>query len=398
MNSILQCALSKDNYRKFGNIIKKVLRSEEAKGVYSVVQILHEETEQDLCVEDVVLGLARCYPEKKAQTLSRFVEQWGPFNNDLVLTYLRAEGERASAYDLALQALAVYEGKEPYSGLVLPEPQNPGSGFQFVSQSIHDLQEQKQSKGAFKWRLKALNSLLGHVPAQTLGVVFARPDVGKTTFLASEISYFLLQTEKPILWIANEETPETVAVRIRMAAFGVTEAELFSGKEEFQARWSSKIADRLLLSGDPELNTRGGIESAIRQFGVSLLVVDQASKVLGFDDERYDLQIGKCFQWLRHLSNKYGIPVIAVTQAGSSAEGKKYLDFNDMANSHTSIAAEADWILGIGKGRDNEASRYLHTCKDKLPLSAGKDPTRRHGYAEVLLDADRARFNDCHGA
>ena len=64
----------------------------------------------------------------------------------------------------------------------------------------------------------------------------------------------------------------------------------------------------------------------------------------------------------------YG-PVIGVCQAGGTAEGKRYLDMNDIDSSHTAKQGEADWIIGIGKDNSGgyEKMRYLSILKNKLP-------------------------------
>lgn len=401
MKTLLLSALRKETHTKYRTAIKGALRSDEAKDILSCIDVLQDESEQDLTLNDLVLGLKRCYPEKKAAILCKFVELWdeAQFNPKLVESYLDEEVKRSKAYDIAVTGVAVFEGRESYDKLLdlaggLGTARNTVD-FEFVPDTISELQAAKVAKGGFQWRLKALNTLLGHLPGKTLGIIFARPEAGKTSFLCSEVSYMALQTDKPILVVSNEEDPANVKIRYFQAAFNVTEAELFASHEKYQKQWDARIGNRLFISGDVGLSSRAGIESALNTLQPGLLVVDQADKVTGFKADRHDLEKGQIYQWLRRMANKHNIPVIAVTQAGSSAENKKWLRFSDMMDSHTSKVAEADWVLGIGKAHDSETARYLHTSKDKLPLSEGKDPAKRHGYTEVILDQERARFLDC---
>ena len=83
-------------------------------------------------------------------------------------------------------------------------------------------------------------------------------------------------------------------------------------------------------------------------------------------------------------------------QAGGTAEGKKYLDMNDVDSSHTAKQGEADWIIGIGKSNDPgfEAVRYLSVCKNKLPHTEGMEPSMRHAKTEVFINEDIARYED----
>ena len=141
-------------------------------------------------------------------------------------------------------------------------------------------------------------------------------------------------------------------------------------------------------------NNRHSIEEACRTLKPGLVIIDVLDKVGGFKAERHDLMLGGIYRWARSLANEFNVPVIGVTQANSAADGQKYLRMNHIADSHTSKAAEADWILGLGKDYDDESIRHLHTPKDKLPMSEGKVSEMRHGFADVLIKPETARYED----
>jgi len=61
-------------------------------------------------------------------------------------------------------------------------------------------------RSGLEWRLEELNLSLGPVNKGDLVLVAARPEVGKTTFLTSEISYMLSQTEGDVLWFAKRRS------------------------------------------------------------------------------------------------------------------------------------------------------------------------------------------------
>jgi replicative DNA helicase len=341
--------------------------------------------------------LDRSYPAKKAEVLRAFCAGWkdAEYNPDLMETYLRAEQERAVAYDIAVKGLEVFEGKAPFSELVMPEIEPVDSGFEFVETDIRKLKGLQDEKGGLSWRLGAMNNLLGRIPRRTLGCVFARPETGKTTFLASEISWMLYNATDPVVVVCNEEPAEVVLIRYMQALFKVTEAELFSKMDHYQEKWDRHIGQRLLITGDPALSNIRNLDVLLSDVKPVLLVVDQVSKLTGIkDSDRLDLMLGAAFRWLRAAANRHNCAVIGVHQAGSSAENRKYLTMNDMMNSHTSIQAEMDWILGIGMTKDTGTSRYLHTSKDKLPRSNGRNPAMSHGYAEALIEPDIARYVD----
>ena len=66
------------------------------------------------------------------------------------------------------------------------------------------------------------------------------------------------------------------------------------------------------------------------------------------------------------------------------------------ANSQTSKAAEGDFILGIGKTHnpEQESSRFISICKNKLIGDPDSNIALRHGQAEVLIIPEVMRYVD----
>lgn len=403
MKCVILSLLKKEAFNRYYATAIKVTRSDVLSDILRALNVIHEKYDKDLSLDDLIIGLGSCYPQKKSEGLIEVVESWRgtEYSEELLASYLEEESKKSSCYDIALTALEYSEGRGNYDKVLTAveklETVSTQQDYEFASDSIRELKEVKISRGGYKWRLKTLNRLLGHLPKGSFGFVFARPDSGKTTFLASEITFMARQMaeDETVLWIANEEPVENVKVRTLQAVFGKTEAEIFSEEDRYQAAYNKHYGERLKISGDSLLNHRKSIEDAIKRFNVKILVLDQLDKVGGFkQDDRQDLTLGTIYKWARDTATKLGVAVIGVTQAGASAEGKKYLRMIDVMNSNTAKQAEADWILGIGKDNDNENIRYLHTSKDKLPLSEGKDPSMRHGYAEVMILPDIARYQD----
>ena len=249
------------------------------------------------------------------------------------------------------------------------------------------------SKG-LKWRLKTLSKVFGDLQKGDFGFIFARPEVGKTTFLASEASNFITQSDKPILWVNNEQRGSAVILRFYSAYFGVSEAEIRNNADKYNKMFKEQVGDKFKFIDDPSIH-RSKIEDVCANLEPSVMIFDQLDKVAGFEGERYDLVMKMKYQWARELAKKYGVG-IGVSQAGGTAENKKYLDMNDVDSSHTAKQSETDWIIGIGKTNDVgfEAVRYLSVCKNKLPHSEGMEPSMRHAKTEVFINEDIARYED----
>jgi replicative DNA helicase len=268
----------------------------------------------------------------------------------------------------------------------------------FISDDLAFLVDNTYKKPGLRWRLKTLNEMLGSLRKGDFGFVFARPETGKTTFLASEISFMAEQLEEedgPILWINNEEQSEKPMLRCIQASTGCRLEQLLSNKEEFGLLYRKKTKGKIKIIKDIAAVHKKTVEKLCHKFRPSLVVIDQLDKIVGFENDREDLKLGAIYQWARELAKMYA-PVIAICQADGTGEGVKWLTMSNVANAKTAKQAEADFILGIGKindpGYDN--IRYLHLSKNKLLGDADTLPDQRHGRREVIIDPAVARYLD----
>jgi replicative DNA helicase len=268
----------------------------------------------------------------------------------------------------------------------------------FVSDDLEFLISSTLKKQGLRWRLKTLNEMMGSLRKGDFGFLFARPETGKTTFLASEITYMCSQLQEedgPILWINNEEQSDKVMVRCLQAATGANLVQIRADSAKYNSLAKQLTKGKLKIIKDISYNNKRAIEQVCKKLRPSLIIVDQLDKVHGFDADREDLKLGAIYQWARELAKMYG-PVIAVSQADGSGEGQKWLTMNNVANAKTSKQAEADWILGIGKVNDPgyENIRYLHLSKNKLMGDDDSVPDQRHGRRECIIRPEIARYVD----
>jgi len=255
------------------------------------------------------------------------------------------------------------------------------------------LQATVQDEG-LRWRLSFLNKSLGSLRKGDFGYVFARPEVGKTAFLASEIGNMLDQTDGRVVWYNAEEQDAKVKLRIYQSYFGITLEQLLASPKKYKELFQQRVGDKLQFFGLERCNKRD-VEEIGKDMQPVLTVYDQLSKWKGFQADRDDLRLGAIFMWAREQAKLYGA-AIGVHQADGHAEGVKWLTMDHCANAKTAIQAEADWILGIGKThvQGEENVRYLSICKNKLLGSADSLPDLRHGRGEVLLQSEIMRYKD----
>ncbi len=268
----------------------------------------------------------------------------------------------------------------------------------FASDDLEILVAGTIQKQGLRWRLNTLNQMLGSLRKGDFGFVFARPETGKTTFLASEVTFMAEQLPEdagPILWLNNEEQSEKVMLRCIQASTGCTITQLYSNLQGYNQQFQQNTKGRVKILKDVAVIHKSQVETLCKRLKPSLIIFDQIDKIVGFDADREDLKLGAVYQWARELAKLYA-PVIAVCQADGTGDGVRWLTMNNVANAKTSKQAEADWILGIGKIHDAgyEAVRYLHLSKNKLMGDEDTVAEQRHGKREVIIKPEIARYLD----
>ena len=232
----------------------------------------------------------------------------------------------------------------------------------------------------------------------------ARVEVGKTTFLASEVSYLAQQLPKdrPVVWVNNEEESSVVFFRIVQAALGQESKVLIADSKAAMASYTTLMGgDKDKIRVTKDMNNVRDLETLFREVNPGLIVFDQLDKVDGFkSDEREDLKLGKIYKWARELARSYG-PVIAASQLSASAVEMKdppFIGLDALRGSKTDKPGEADVVITIGKYKEpkspeEEMIRTINIPKNKLPGGGSKQvESDRHGQFLVTIDPIRARY------
>jgi KaiC/GvpD/RAD55 family RecA-like ATPase len=254
------------------------------------------------------------------------------------------------------------------------------------------------SAPGLEWPLEELNVSLGPLRKGDFIVVGAYVETGKTTFAAHCVSHMVRHLEAeagPILWINNEEQSAKVMFRIIQSYFGVTTEELLKNSTKYESLFTSEVGDRILVPADDSgYNSVGRLNALFREYKPSLIVFDQLDKVhLHGEFARDDIRLGNLYKWARDKSKTH-CPIIAITQVDASGATSQYITAAQLRGSKVDKPAEADAIITIGRSSDmaKASSRFIHFPKNKL---LGGDRCReefRHGYHEVQIKPEIARY------
>jgi hypothetical protein len=406
--SLLVAFLNHEIYQRYNSYVDLNFIKENYPETYKLFLCLPKLHETSECVNhsiaDLQVVLATEYPRYSVADYTPIFKQLEELNVDTskVEEYLKGIQQRATASEIAGVALAVAEGVRPFDSLIesvsaLESNEMPvDSGeLDFVNDDLEFLHETQQTTNGLRWPLDSLNRNLGSLRKGDFGFLFARPETGKTTLLATCVPYMAAQGSGPALWFNNEEQGGKVALRCYQGALGISIHQLFSNTEQYKVQYQEKTHGRVKIIADASI-TKQRVEQLCKKYQPSLIIFDQIDKIHGFHKEdRQDVELKAIYVWARELAKEY-CPVIAVCQAGASGVGKRWLTMGDVDNSKTGKQGEADWILGVGKVHDEglDNVRYFHLSKNKLIGDNDADPSMRHGKWEVRIRPEIARYED----
>ena len=398
--SIIKFCLKKPQFQFVSKYLDASDFPEELQNIYRAVEGFHKTSDGDISVLDLAGLLYTPNPARmevintSLDTLEKVVP-----NEELTLDLINKIKRTKVLRELSLAAYEAAEGRKTYESVQevlsqLDKPDVEEEEDDFVEEGLSDLIEQTYKQPGLRWRMDCLNKSLGSLRQGDFGFVFARPETGKTTFLASELSFMAEQTDRPVIWFNNEEGGKKVKIRVYQGSLGVELDQLAvdpDGKEkEYLARTGNriKIVDRKAI-------TKTFVENILKKYKPALVLFDQIDKIIGFKADREDLMLGAIYQWARELAKQY-CPIIGICQSDGTGENVRYLTMSHVANSKTAKQAEADWILGIGCIHDTgwEEIRFLNISKNKLQGDIDTDPKLRHGRFEVLIQPSIARYKD----
>lgn len=188
--------------------------TKEVQPVYSVLDNFHRQNENkiNLSVNDLA-NLLLAHSTKDKDYYLGVLEQLQKLevSEHTTATLIQSILSNKQLKEISLAAYDVTQGKLDISKineilqdfLKTQETLAKEEKFEFISDDLEQLADTSVKQHGLRWRLNTLNSMLGSLRKGDFGFIFARPETGKTTFLASETTFMAEQLgpdSGPIIW------------------------------------------------------------------------------------------------------------------------------------------------------------------------------------------------------
>ena len=338
--------------------------------------------------------------EKENETLLTLVKKaWEDENNiSEVLTYLK-DIQLSLRVQAHLEKFQLGESGSFAEGLYsITKKHDPNSAsVRHLHYSTQDLMGLENCKAGILWRLKCLNDAMRPLRPGDFGLIAARPDRGKTTFLASEISYLSRQLPKDrnVVWFNNEGPGSRILLRLRQAALGVSWESLKSMAEEGSAdsRYEESVGgkDKVRVF-DVHGKSFSALEKILQDNSPGIVIYDMLDSVQSKSEYRQDLALEGLYKLAREACVRYNCVGLASSQVSYDGDGIMYPGMHMLKDSKTGKQGACDFIMIIGHSNDPglSQSRFLSLPKNKLRNSG----MQGNLLQEVNFRPDICRYED----
>ena len=398
--NLLASTLKTKNWEKIKNFITPQMFPKEWRSIAQAITEAHLRYENiDVLDDKAVLAVHKmmfpAMPDSKDEDAKQLIGSLcnvPDMDDDLAYDYAKTFWERSMAKLIGEKAVQFWVGDDPnafadIAKLMDRVTNNSMEGhetFTIVKDTFEEVMESTSKPPEFLFGVPTLEDHLPGMNRGDFGIIFARPEVGKTSFCSHLVAQYLAQGKKVHYW-ANEELAKKVKLRITTAFFGVDKHTLVENKHDYKETYDSVIGSNLVVIDSVGTDiTELGSFTALNKPDV--ILIDQLDKVkIGGDFGRGDERLKELYVSGRELAKRNDCLVWAVSQANYEAHQREIIDFSMMDNSRTGKAGEADVILGIGKGLGVEDNtRFLTISKNKV--------NGWHGTAHAFLDIATGKY------
>jgi len=276
----------------------------------------------------------------------------------------------------------------------------------YIDTPIHELLSEIDNDSGIKFRRLALlrENIAGLHGGASLAIA-ARPDKGKTSFIASVITDFAPQLPpifgegRPILWLNNEGSGKRIIPRVYQAALGCDLNELIrlSNAGELVPAYTKAVGGTpdIIRVKDMHGASLANIEQVIESMRPAVVVFDMLAnfRLAGAQNGANKADgVEQLWQEVREMAVRHDFISLSTVQISQEGGNQLYPPYSALKDSKTGIQGATDIILMMGSldNPDAQVIRGLSTPKNKFAV-AGK---QSYVMGEVYFDGSKCVFND----
>ena len=380
---MIRLMLNKKFYTQYKGILSPTVFAGDISSLYDTIQKAHEKYEEDIKVDELYSlhtaifnpALTRAAKEKFSELVEDIKEVQEP-NKEIAKDIMRILSDRDLAQRIAVEATEIFNGKEANFAeitgmidkrkIIVDEDKAPA-----VTNNINEVLDLLGMTTKWKFNIPMLRDNVGGIGGGNLMISFARPETGKTAFwisLCSGPEGFAQQGAKIHAFI-NEEPAIRTQMRAISCFTGMTREEIIQEKNIAQRVWS-EIKDNISMFDTVDWSMED-IDAHCEKHRPDIIVIDQLDKVnVTGTYARTDEKLRQIYTSAREIAKRRDCAVIAMSQASADAHNRNSISFDQMENSKTGKAAEADLIIGIGRNSNSDTENKIRTlCISKNKIN-----------------------------
>ena len=391
-HKVIGFCLDHEFFHKVKNILDASMFSGQLKELYNTIVHAHTTYEKNISKDELYalhIDKNPAMPSSSKTEILGVIKSLPPDANnfELQMDVVKNFWLRDRAREIGEKAIAIFTGESEDFGVLQRMVDAVEDGrmsdkttYTEVDSDLDELLDSGTGKPDFPFDWQLLQEHVDGLWRGNLGIIFARPEVGKTTFCSFLASSYVKQKKKVVYW-ANEEPAHKIKLRIIQSHFNKTIGELEQQRDVLRTRYQGEIQPYLVI-----MDSVGTSIEEVNEYGQlnkpDVMFCDQLDKfkVRG-DFGRGDERLKEIYINAREIAKRNNLLLWAVSQASYEAHDRPFIDYAMLDNSKTGKAGEADMIIGIGKTGSSEVENNVrHVCISKNKINGW------HGMINCNID------------
>ncbi len=397
-HKVLGFCLDHEFFNKTKNILENEMFSGHLKEIFNTISFAHTNYEKDLSRDELFALHVDKHPAMPLSTKNEvmsIIKLLPPDANnyELQMDVVKNFWLRDRARIIGEKAISIFTGQDEDFGELQRIMDTVENGrmdskatYTECDLDLEELLDEVAGEPDFPFDWSIISDVLQGMWRGNLGIIFARPEVGKTTFCAFLCSKYVKQKRSIIYW-ANEEPAKLVKLRMIQSYFNITKKEMNADKRKYVQLYRQHIKPYLRI-----MDAVGTSIEEINDFAQlnkpDIMFCDQLDKFkvrgeFGRGDER----LKEIYVTAREVAKRNNLLMWAISQASYDGHDRAFIDYAMLDNSKTGKAGEADVIIGLGKTGSSEIENNVrHICISKNKINGW------HGMINCNIDVEHGVY------